>query len=279
MEPVQPKALGQPVRNATYMAEHDFMEDHDDAGGGTSPAAWVGCVLCLPLAFVASFFTVNEREHAVLLSCGKYDRIVKEPGCHWANCCGRDLRKISVAQTTIQLQPCKMVDHTGTPLIVSAIVTYYIANARRAALNISSAPHFIRDQAESVLKQVVSRYPYETTDGTPCLKNEPQAVGRELVELLQHKSDVAGTKIISFDLNELTYAPEIASGMLRRQQANALIQARKTIVEGATQISAETLTALEKMQVTMSPAEKARLVTNLLTVICSEHDANPVVSL
>jgi len=276
IEPVQqPKSLG---AARTFMSEAvaDY-DEHDDSSGSLNTCAYVSTILCLP-SLLCSFFVIQEREHAVLLSCGHYYKVIREPGCHFAPCCGLDIRKVSVAQSTIQLAPCKMVDHNGSPLIVSAIVTYYIANVRRAALNVSSAPVFVRDQAESVLKQVVSRYPYEATDG-PSLKNEPQNIGRELVELLTHKTEIAGVKVISFDLNELTYAPEIAANMLRRQQAQALVAARRTIVQGAVEIVGDTLNSLQKLNINMTDPERSRLVTSVLTVLVGERDASPVITI
>jgi hypothetical protein len=127
---------------------------------------------------------------------------------------------------------------------------------------------------------VVSRYPYESQDaGAHSLKTETAVVGKELVELLQLKADVAGVKIVSFDLNEIAYAPEIAANMLRRQQANALVAARRTIVDGAVLIATEAVAQLKRNQIEMDPAQQTHLVTNLLTVICSDKDAQPTVPL
>lgn len=130
-----------------------------------------------------------------------------------------------------------------------------------------------------MLKQVVSRHPYESPDKkTTSLKTEGKEVSRELVECLQKQVDQAGVRVQSFQINELSYAPEIASQMLKRQQAVALVQARAAIVEGAVETAHGAIVAMEEKGIRFSPEGKERLVTSLLTVMCSEHDAQPTVN-
>jgi len=220
-----------------------------------------------------------KKKKLLFLRWGKYEEQVSDPGCHWSNMCGRDLRKVNTAKLTLDLPVTKIIDLNGNPLNVSAIITFYYNDVRRTVLHVANAYQFIRDQAQAVMKQVVSRYPYESHDGSPSLKNETHEVGKEMVEILQERVTVAGAKIISFDLNELAYAPEIAAGMLKRQQANALVEARKTIVIGAVEIASGAVEALGKKGIGLSDHDKATLVTNLLTVICSDKDATPTVPL
>jgi len=262
---------------------HKSYRIEDDAKDNIQPGEFsaLSCILGIigfPVA-VFSCYSLNEKEEAVILRWGKFDEQVSAPGCHWSNNCGRDLRKINTAKLTLELPVTKIIDLNGNPLNVSAIITFYYNDVRRTALHVANAYQFIRDQAQAVMKQVVSRYPYESHDGSPCLKSETHEIGREMVELLQERVTVAGAKIISFDLNELAYAPEIASGMLKRQQASALVEARKTIVVGAVEIAAGAVEALGKKGIALSDPDKAHLVTNLLTVICSDKDAAPMVPL
>jgi len=276
----QPINQGKPViHKSTYMSETDDYDDELSGAAGCNSLATVAFALTVPFSMAGSCFVVQEKHHAVSLRCGKFETVETEPGCHFSNPCGRSITNISIARQTLELPKQKIVDHNGNPLLVSAIVTHYCINARRAALNVVNFSKFIKDQAEAVMKQVVSRYPYESTDGTPSLKNEVAEVGREMVELLQAKVNIAGAKIISFDLNEIAYAPEIAQGMLRRQQANALIAARKTIVHGAVTICADTVEQLAKAGIRLNESEQARVITNLLTVICADKDAGPCVPL
>jgi len=276
MEPLQHKALGSaPVERLSYVAEHDFEEAADDFEAHVHPFAWLLSTACFPIG-IFSCFTLTERTHAVVLHFGRVSEVSREPGIHCSPICGRDIRRISVAKHTIELPKLKIVDLNGNPLLVSAIITQYVSNARRAALNVTDLLGFVRGQAESVLRQVVARFPYESEHGGPSLKTEANVIGRELVELLQHKVDVAGVKIVSFDVNELSYAPEIATAMLRKQQAGALLAARKVIVDGAVQISVATAQDLAKSNVILSDADKSHLIINLLTVIASDKEVSPV---
>jgi len=262
---------------ATYVAEVDDYDD-DIPVSQFSAASCILGLFCFPFT-ICSCFTINEKEEAVILRWGKFDEEVATPGCHFSNLWGRDIRKVTIAKQTLELPITKIIDLHGNPLNVSAIVTFYFNIPRKTALNVVNPVGFVRDQAQAVMKQVVSRYSYETHDGSASLKSESIVVGKEMVELLQEKVKVAGTKIISFDLNEIAYAPEIASGMLRRQQARALVDARKTIVEGAVDIATDALASLDKKGIHMTEQDKTKLVTNLLTVICADKDATPTVPL
>jgi len=110
------------------------------------------------------------------------------------------------------------------------------------------------------------------------LKVNANEIGQEMVKLLQEHVDVAGVKVISFQFNDLSYAPEIASAMLKKAQAQALVAARKKIVDGAIDIALGAVTELEKKGVTIQQSDKSKIVTNLLTVICSDTDAKPSVN-
>jgi hypothetical protein len=115
-----------------------------------------------------------------------------------------------------------------SPLIVSGIVTYEIIDSRRAAIDVPSAHTYVSTQAPAVLKRVISQFPYDSDDSNiPCLRKEPLAVSALMKESLQDRVRIAGVRIESFAINELSYAPEIAHSMLRRQQAGALIEARQ----------------------------------------------------
>jgi len=276
----KPLLLDDPAPAALFMNKDKHAKPIFRSTSGEGAGCHPTDLICLPIAFPFSFFCLSEREEVVILKWGVYSDTVKTPGIHYSGCCGREMRKIVTSAQTIELPISKIIDVSGSPLSVSAIVTFYFADPKRATIDITSPERYVRDQAQAVLKQVVSRFSYESTDhSVPCLKTEPAVVSHELVKTLQEKVEVAGTIVLSFDLNEISYAPEIAAGMLRRQQAQALISARRAIVEGAVEISSSAVASLERTGITMSQPEKAKLVTNLLTVICSDHEATPVVGL
>jgi hypothetical protein len=126
----------------------------------------------------------------------------------------------------------------------------------------------------AVLKQVASKYPYEAPDGHG-LKDEAEAIGREMVQALSAKVAAAGVEVISFELSDLSYAPEIAQAMLVRQQAEALVGARKIIVEGAVEIVRGAIEHLEAAGIPIDPAHQSRVVGNLLAIICGEAKVQP----
>jgi len=241
-----------------------------------SPMSYVLGCLCLPFTLCCSLYCVQEREEVVVLNFGRYVGTDKEPGVHFRNCCGRDLKRIATAKIAAHLPNTKVVDKNGNPLIVSGVIVYYFVNTQRAALDVVQAQQFVYDQAQVVMKQIVSKYPYEADDEQQeifSLKTEASEIGVEYVRTLQKVVNVAGAKILSFQFNELSYAPEIAMGMLKKQLATALVSARQTIVNGAVDIAHGAITHLEKRGVTMQPEEKTRLVSNLLLVICSDADS------
>lgn len=260
----------------------DNFQDSPDKTHCSCPAT-TACILFCPCICLCSFYTVNVREEVVILSCGKYTDKVTDPGCHFKNCCGREMRRISKQKTSVNLPNVKILDKNGNPLHVSGVVVYNIENTKRAAIDIRNLNQFVENQALATMKQVVSRYPYEHWDGDKetdeCLNTGTDKIGNELVRQLQRQVAIAGVKVHSFKLNEISYAPEIAQGMLKRQQAEAVVAARKTIVEGAVEISFGAVSELETRGVKLQPEEKAKMVSTLLTVICAENHVQPTINL
>jgi len=225
---------------------------------------------------------VQEQEEVVLLNFGKYTGTVRTPGCHFANFCGRDIRRVSKQKISIDLPETKVVDRNGNPLRISAIVVFSIVNSKRAAIDVQNCNQFVFNQSQAVMKQIVSQYPYEhlneEEDHLPCLKTEAEEISHKLVGALQEKVNIAGAQVLSFQFNELSYAPEIAAGMLKKQQAMATVAARKTIVEGAVEIAYGAVQKLSAKGIHMDGAEQTRLVSNLLTVICAETEVQPTLN-
>jgi len=258
-----------------------LMEDlpENDEERGAHPLSILLGVLCCPLTVLFSCFTLNPQEEMVMLYWGRYSGTVRGSGLHFANCWGRESTRISTKKICQQLPKTTVVDKNGNPLIVSAVIVYNIVNSKRATLDIQNHVSFVQTQAETTLKQIISRFPYETMDDSPCLKTEADHIGQELCGLLQQKVEVAGARVYSFQLKEISYAPEIAAGMLKRQQAVAMLQARQTIVQGAVEIACHAVEDVRKRGIHLEPSEQSRLVTNILTVICSDRDVQPTLPL
>jgi len=172
---------------------------------------------------------------------------------------------------------------------------FHFKDTKKAALDILDRQKFVADMAAAVLKQIVSHYPYEnhdtdfdnddnsgdeaSEDDSPCLKQDTRVIGEHLVSELQKRVNVSGAKIDSFRFNEISYAPEIAASLLKKQQASAIIASRHTLVTGAVQIASTAVNKLERRGVAVDQADKARLISNLLTVVCADEHVQPVISL
>ncbi len=190
-----------------------------------------------PPILLFGFFIVNPREEMVVLRFGKYTGTVMHEGIRWVHPVGRSLRRIPTRDLTLHIDTATVVERNGSPILISAVVVYRVEDTRKAALDVDNFNRFIEDQAGAVIKRVSSQFPYESPDKSePCLKSESDVVTKAYMLELQKAVDPAGIRVLGVRLNDLTYAPEIAQAMLMRQQALALIDARKTIVEGAVAI-------------------------------------------
>jgi regulator of protease activity HflC (stomatin/prohibitin superfamily) len=152
-----------------------------------------------------------------------------------------------------------------------------VEDTYKAALHVENYKEFIEDQAGAVVKRVAAQFPYETADaGRPCLKKESNEVTNAFISELQEAVQPAGITVLGVRLNDLTYAPEIAQSMLMRQQALALIDARKTIVEGAVEIVQDAISRLNQAGLEVKETQRDELVSNLLVVLCSGERPQPV---
>ena len=195
------------------------------------------------------------------------------------NPCGREAQVVSLKQTSVELTAVKVADANGNPLVISGVVNYRVVDATRAALDVLHLGNYVKVNAHASLKRVASLYPYETRDGSPSLKSEVEQLSRALRELLQRKTAVSGVKIVSFELSDLSYAAEVAPMMLVRQQAQALIDARSTIVAASVSIVHGALSKLEDKGHALSEREKSKLISNMMTVLAGESRPLPTLSL
>jgi len=191
-----------------------------------------------------------------------------------------EFRRVSTAVQSLELTTLKVVDVKGNPLLVSGVVTYQVLDTRKAALDVRVWREYLQTQAEVVLKQICSSHPYESRDpNEDSLKREADKVRKEIVERLAGKVAVAGILVSSFEFKELSYAPEIASQMLVRQQAEAMLDARKVVVEGGVTIAWEAVQHLKAAGLVIADEQAARLAGNLVLSICSEARVTPTINL
>ncbi len=234
--------------------------------------------IVFPPILLFGFFIVNPREEVVVLRFGKFVTTFKTQGIRWIHPVGRHLHRISTKDTTLDIATSTVVEVNGNPIEISAVVVYRTEDTYKAALHVESYKQFIEDQAGAVVKRVAAQFPYESADDEqPCLKKESREVTSQFIAELQEAVNPAGIRVLGVRLNDLTYAPEIAQAMLMRQQALALIDARKTIVEGAVEIVRDAVGQLNEADLEIGAAERDALVSNLLVVLCSGERAQPVI--
>ena len=237
------------------------------------------CSFIFPCVWLGGCKTLNESEGMVILVNGKLTAIRREPGMFCLNPCCTTSVVVSTRQTSLNLPMSKIIDKKGNPINISAMLNYRIKNIVRATLEITNVNAFVANAATAILKNVASLYAYETNDGSPSLKTHSHDIGEEMVRALQERVEVAGVRIVDMLLNELSYAPEIAAAMLQRQQAEALVEARTLIVQGAVEIARNASQQLAASGIEMNPQEKARMVSNLICVICGDSHVQPTMGM
>jgi len=235
-------------------------------------------IISVLILALASFYTVEPQKHALVVFMGELVTVVKTPGLHWFPAMGRKIHYIPTSTQTLDIKKTTVVDKRGNPIVVAGVVTFQLIDTVKAAFDVMDYNRYLERQSFAVLKRVCSMYPYECKTGK-SLQSEAGEVCRTMVSLLQQKADVCGARIISYELADLQYAPEIASQMLVRQQAEALVEARFTIVEGAVQIVSGAVEKLRDRGIGFTPNEQSRLVSNLLAVICGDSHVTPTFSI
>lgn len=190
-------------------------------------------------------------------------------------------RAISLKATTLNNDEQKINDALGNPIIIGIVVIWKVINPTKAVFNVDNYAEYLSIQCDSALRNIVRLYPYDLPDeeGETSLRGSSQEVARRLKEEIQQKVEVAGIEILEARITHLSYAPEIAAAMLQRQQASAIIAARQMIVEGAVGMVEMALAKLsENNIVELDEERKASMVSNLLVVLCSNKDAQPIVN-
>ena len=190
-------------------------------------------------------------------------------------------KKISLKAITLNNEKQKINDKLGNPIIIGIVVIWRVVNTAKAVFNVDNYKEFLSMQCDSALRNTIRNYPYDTTgdDREISLRGSSQEVADKLREEIQVKVETAGLKIMEARITHLSYAPEIASVMLQRQQASAIIDARQMIVEGAVSMVEMALDKLsDKNIVQLDEERKAAMVSNLLVVLCGNRDVQPVVN-
>jgi len=235
-------------------------------------------------AFIApGFFMLQPNEACVLTLFGRYLGTEREPGLRWT--LPWNIRKrVSVRARNQNVDTLKVNDRRGNPVEIAAVVVWRVQDTAQAMFDVEDFENFVRVQSESALRHTATRYNYDTGEdheGTSetTLRAGADIVANALREELQVRVQQAGVKVEETKLTHLAYAPEIAGAMLRRQQAEAVISARAKIVIGAVSMVEMALKSLsEKNVVELDDERRAAMVSNLMVVLCSERDTQPIVN-
>jgi regulator of protease activity HflC (stomatin/prohibitin superfamily) len=190
-------------------------------------------------------------------------------------------KKISLKTMTLNNNKQKVNDELGNPVEIGIVVIWRVVNTAKAVFNVDNYMAFLSIQSDSALRNIARRYPYDLAAGGEemTLRGSSQEVAEKLKVEIQSRVDIAGLEVLEARITHLAYAPEIAAAMLQRQQASAIIDARKMIVDGAVGMVEMALDKLsEKEIVHLDEERKAAMVSNLLVVLCGNKDAQPVVN-
>lgn len=190
-------------------------------------------------------------------------------------------KKISLKAMTLNNERQKINDQLGNPIIIGVVVIWKVVNTAKAVFNVDNYTEFLSIQCDSALRNIVRLYPYDNSndDNERTLRASSQKVSEDIKVELQSKVDMAGLEIVEARITHLSYAPEIASAMLQRQQASAIIDARQMIVEGAVGMVEMALAKLNENDIVhLDEERKAAMVSNLLVVLCGNKDAQPIVN-
>ena len=239
---------------------------------------WVLAVMVWAL-MLAGFFTLQPNMSAALTLFGKYTGTVKENGFHWANPFLHKA-KVSLRARNLNNERIKVNDSRGNPIEIAAVIVWRVVNTAQALFDVDEFTHYVSVQSESALRHLASAYPYDTTEeGQLSLRGSMDEVSASLTKELQDRVGKAGVKIEEARLSHLAYAPEIASAMLQRQQAEAIVAARSRIVDGAVGMVEMALARLDRAStIRLDDERRAAMVSNLLVVLCGDRSAQPVVN-
>ena len=238
-------------------------------------------VIPIIIFLLPGFFVVNPNGSKVLVLFGDYKGTVKANGFFWTNPFYRKER-ISLRARNFDSERLKVNDKKGNPIMISVILVWRVQDTFRAAFDVDSYETFVRVQTDAAVRKLAGSYAYDNFDDDQAeftLRSGLQEINVALEKELEERLEIAGIHVHEARIGYLAYAPEIASAMLRRQQAEAIVAARFKIVEGAVGMVELALEQLnEKKVVELDDDKKAAMVSNLMVVLCGDKDVSPVVN-
>ncbi len=241
----------------------------------------VGAVLLMIASLVGlcGLFIVNPNEGKVLQLFGDYRGTARTPGLRWANPF-YSKRKVSVRTRNFETGKLKVNDKAGNPVEIAAVVVWKVVDTAEALFNVDDYINFVHVQSESALRNLATHYAYVADgEGDMALSSHTSEISGGLAKEIQERLEQAGVNVLEARISHLAYSPEIASAMLQRQQASAVVAARFKIVEGAVGMVEHALQMLaEKGVIELDGERKAAMVSNLLVVLCGDRHPQPVIN-
>jgi regulator of protease activity HflC (stomatin/prohibitin superfamily) len=260
-----------------------FLRAGDESGWSDGPPVvfWGGLVVALLAALVLAGLTpVAPGQARVLQLLGRYTGTVRTDGLRWVNPL-TSRRRVSTRIRNQETAVLKVNDLAGNPIEIAAVIVWQVTDTAMATFEVDDFVEFVSVQSESAVRHIANSYPYDNNAGTArlSLRDNADEITAQLSNEVAQRVTPAGVHILETRLTRLSYAPEIAQAMLRRQQADAVVAARARIVEGAVGMVEQALAKLEEGQmVSLDEERKASMVSNLLVVLCSEQSTQPVVN-
>ena len=227
------------------------------------------------------FLVVNPNESSVLVLFGAYKGTVKENGFWWVNPFFVK-KKLSLRARNLDSDPIKVNDKLGNPIMIGVVLVWRVKNTFKAAFEVDDYAHFVEIQSEAAVRKLAGHFPYdnfEDEDAEITLRGGGEEVNQILENEISERLAIAGIEVIEARINYIAYAQEIAGAMLKRQQATAIVAARRQIVEGAVGMVEMALSELSKKNIIeLDEEKKATMVSNLMVVLTGDKDVSPVVN-
>lgn len=250
----------------------------------------LGIIALILFAFMRyGLIQIEPNEARVMVFFGKYKGTITDNGFFWVNPF-YNKKKITLRARNLDVEPIKVNDKVGNPIMIGSVLVWKVKDTYKAMFDIDSesnnvmlsCENFVKIQSDAALRQVAGIYAYDSNDNnedTITLRSDHEEVNNRLEAELNSRLAIAGIEVVEARINYLAYAAEIASVMLRRQQADAIIAAREKIVEGAVSMVELALKKLADEEIVeLDEERKAAMVSNLLVVLCADESAQPVVN-
>lgn len=238
-------------------------------------------ILVIGFFILLGFMAIEPNSSRVLTLFGKYIGTIKDDGFKWVNPFYSS-KKISLRAKNLETAQLKVNDKQGNPIMIGAVVVWKAENTFKAVFDVENYEHFVAIQSESALRKLAMAYSYdhfEDEQAEITLRSNFVEINHMLEHEISERLAIAGIKVVEARISHLAYSQEIASSMLQRQQATAVVAARAKIVEGAVGMVEMALEALSKKEIVhLDEDKKATMVSNLLVVLCSDKSASPVVN-